>query len=362
MVFALHGAARPCSASGTTRVTVELPEAGGLYPSGNVTYRGTEVGRGRIACDLTDTGVDAVLSLNSGVEIPAGPRRPRCTACPRSASSTSRLLPRSGEARPLKNGDVIPVDRTSVPPDINSLLDADQPWSAGDSAATTSRPSSTRPTPPSADSAPSCARIVKGSTALAIDARKNLDSLITLIDQSKPVLDTQTDTSDSIQAWAANLATVTGQLQSQDAAWRASRQGPGAADEARAGRSAAADAADRAGQPGQPRRGRRHLPAEPRAAAGAAAAGHRDPAGRRCAKRNTKQDYKGDARLQPEPSLHLTCRPSPAAAVHHRIPAGAAAAGPPPRGLSRPARRATCTAGYPRTRRSTCAVRATSRA
>ena len=34
------------------------------------------------------------------------------------------LLPRSANARPLKNGDVIPVSRTSVPPDINSLLDA----------------------------------------------------------------------------------------------------------------------------------------------------------------------------------------------------------------------------------------------
>lgn len=29
---------------GQYRVTVELPEAGGLYPRGNVTYRGVEVG------------------------------------------------------------------------------------------------------------------------------------------------------------------------------------------------------------------------------------------------------------------------------------------------------------------------------
>ena len=30
---------------GRYTVTVELPQAGGLYRSGNVTYRGTEVGR-----------------------------------------------------------------------------------------------------------------------------------------------------------------------------------------------------------------------------------------------------------------------------------------------------------------------------
>ncbi len=34
------------------------------------------------------------------------------------------LLPRNGNAPPLKDGDVIPRDRTSVPPDINTLLDA----------------------------------------------------------------------------------------------------------------------------------------------------------------------------------------------------------------------------------------------
>ncbi len=47
---------------GQYTVTVQLPRAGGLYQNGNVTYRGTEVGR---VADvrLTDTGVDAVLSL-----------------------------------------------------------------------------------------------------------------------------------------------------------------------------------------------------------------------------------------------------------------------------------------------------------
>ena len=77
--------------------------------------------------------------------------------------------------------------------------------------------------------------MVKGSTSLAIDARANLDPLTTLIDQSKPILDSQTDTSDSIQAWASNLATITGQLQNQDDAVAGMlEKGPGAADEVRA--------------------------------------------------------------------------------------------------------------------------------
>ena len=82
---------------------------------------------------------------------------------------------------------------------------------------------------------PELRRLVTAGSTLAIDARKNLDSLTTLVDQSQPVLDTQTDTADSIQAWAANLASITGQLQSQDAAVAGILQkGPGAADEVRA--------------------------------------------------------------------------------------------------------------------------------
>ena len=57
-----------------------------------------------------------------------------------------------------------------------------------------------------------------GVDILAIDARANLDPLLSLIDQVKPVLDSQNNTSGAIQAWAANLATVTGELQAQDKA------------------------------------------------------------------------------------------------------------------------------------------------
>lgn len=70
---------------------------------------------------------------------------------------------------------------------------------------------------------------------MAIDARANLDDLTTLIDQSKPVLDSQTETSDSIQAWASHLATISGELRDEDAALQGVLvDGSGAADETRA--------------------------------------------------------------------------------------------------------------------------------
>jgi phospholipid/cholesterol/gamma-HCH transport system substrate-binding protein len=217
---------------GQYRVTVELPETGGLYPRGNVTYRGVQVGEVK-SVQLTDTGVAAVLSLNSDVKIPAD-----VEAEVHSVSSVGeqfvQLLPRSGEGPALKDGDVIPMDRTTVPTDINKVLDdtnrgleaipRDNLKTVVDEAYVAV-----------GGLGPELRRLVNGSTALAIDARKNLDPLTTLIDQSKPVLDTQTETAGSIQAWASNLASISDQLQTQDAALAGIlEKGPGAADEVRA--------------------------------------------------------------------------------------------------------------------------------
>ena len=199
---------------GRYNVTVELPRAAGLYPSGNVTYRGTEVGRVE-RVDLTDTGVAAVLSLRSGIDIPSD-----LDAQVHSQSAVGEqyvaLLPRK-DSPPLKDGDVIPLNRVTVPPDLDALLDSlnrgmesiprDDLKTAIDEAYTAV-----------GGLGPDISRLVTGSSSLAIDARKNLDPLLTLIDQSKPVLDSQTDSSDSVQAWAAHLASVTQQLQRNDTA------------------------------------------------------------------------------------------------------------------------------------------------
>ena len=214
---------------GQYRVMLQLPETGGLYPRSNVTYRGVQVGEVK-RVDLTDTGVEAELSLNSDIRIPAD-----LEAEVHSVSTVGeqfvQLLPRSGDGPELKDGDVIPVDRTSVPTDINTVLNA------------TNRGLEAIPQEnlrTVVDEAyvavgglgPELRRLVTGSTTLAIDARKNLDPLTTLIDQSKPVLDSQTETGDSIQAWAANLADISGQLQSQDPAVAGIlERAPGAADE-----------------------------------------------------------------------------------------------------------------------------------
>jgi phospholipid/cholesterol/gamma-HCH transport system substrate-binding protein len=198
---------------GQYTVALQLPRAGGLYKNGNVTYRGTEVGR-VAEVHLTDTGVDAILSLRSDIPIPSD-----LDAQVHSVSGAGEqyvaLIPRSNTSRPLKSGDVIPVDRSSVPPDISELLDAtnkglqaiphDNLKIMVDESATAV-----------GSLGPQLSRIVKGSTTLAIDARANLDPLTSLIDQAKPVLDSQADSTQAIHAWARHLADLTRQLQSND--------------------------------------------------------------------------------------------------------------------------------------------------
>ena len=216
-VMALHFVKLPAVLFGVGQytVTMELPKSGGLYESGNVTYRGTEVGRVE-SVRLTDTGVEAVLSLSSGIDIPSD-----LNAEVHSQSAIGEsyvlLLPRNGASPPLKNGDVIALADTSVPPDINALLSAANTGLQAiprDNLKTVIDESYTAV----GGLGPELSRVIQGASTLAIDARKNLDPLTTLIDQAQPVLDSQTNTSDAIQAWASHVATVTAELQTHDEA------------------------------------------------------------------------------------------------------------------------------------------------
>jgi phospholipid/cholesterol/gamma-HCH transport system substrate-binding protein len=216
---------------GHYRVTAQLPEGGGLYERANVTYLGTEVGKVQNV-HLTDAGVAADLSLRSDVAIPSD-----LDVQVHSTSAVGEqyieLLPRAGNSAPLKNGDVIAASRASVPPDISSLLDATNRGLQaipGDNLKTVVDESYTA----FGGLGPEISRLVKGTTSLAIDARKNLGELTNVIDNVGPLLDTQSATSDSVQAWAAHLATITGELKYNDAAVTGILQhGPGAADQAR---------------------------------------------------------------------------------------------------------------------------------
>lgn len=231
MAFGYLDLPRALFGIGYYKVTMNLPTSGGLYKNSNVTYRGVEVGRVEDV-QLNAKGVDAVLSLKSDTKIPAN-----LDAHVDSQTAIGELfvelVPRTGDGPLLKNGDTIPVDRTTLPPDINAILSATnnglQAIPHGDLKTVIDESYTAI-----GGLGPELARIVKGTTTLATDARNNLDALTTVIDKSKPILDSQTDTSTSIQAWAANVADITHQLQTQDPSLQGVLdKGPAAATEAR---------------------------------------------------------------------------------------------------------------------------------
>ena len=68
---------------GRYNVVVRLAATGGLYPTANVSYRGTNIGKVE-AVRLTPAGVEADLSINSDYKVPSD-----STAWVRSVSASS---------------------------------------------------------------------------------------------------------------------------------------------------------------------------------------------------------------------------------------------------------------------------------
>lgn len=198
-------------------VTIELPRSGGLYASGNVTYRGTQVGKVESVELQPDGRVHAELVLDSQITIPSN-----VAAEVHSQSAVGEqyvaLVPRDATSAPLRNGDVIGLAATSVPPPVDELLDATNRGLQAiprDSLRTAIDESYTAV----GGLGPELSRVVRGSTTLAIQAREHLGELTTLIDETGPLLEAQRDSGQAIRQWAARLATVTDELRNNDEAF-----------------------------------------------------------------------------------------------------------------------------------------------
>ena len=118
----------------------------------------------------------------------------------------------------LRDGDVIPVAEVQTPPDIGSLLDATN------TALQAIPQDNLRTVVDEAAKAvgglgPELSRHRRRVDGAGDRGRQDLGPLTQLIDQSPPVLDSQVRTSDSIAAWAAHMASITGQFKAQDAAF-----------------------------------------------------------------------------------------------------------------------------------------------
>ncbi|MDJ0360088.1 MlaD family protein [Rhodococcus sp. H29-C3] len=212
---------------GRYTVTVQLPTTGGLYPYANVTYRGTTVGEVQTV-ELTPDGVDAKMSIDSDYSIPED-----VDAEVKSVSAVGEqyvdLIPRSSDGPALSNGDVIPVDRSSVPQDVGPMLDQADTLlrSISDTRLRTVVDESFKAFN---GAGPDLQKLIDSTRLFVQEASDNSGETIQLLDQLGPLLDGQVVSSDAIRSWTSNLATFTDQLRTSDPDLRAIlEKGPNAA-------------------------------------------------------------------------------------------------------------------------------------
>lgn len=215
---------------GRMTVTLELPDTGGLYRFSNVTYRGVEVGKvTRVA--LTDSGVEATLSLTNSSKIPTD-----LQAEVRSVSAVGEqyvdLRPNTDSGPYLRDGSTIRRDKTKVPQAVGPMLDQvsklinsipqgklsqllDETYRGFNGAGY------------------DLGSLFDSAAKLSGDLNGVADQTRRLTEDSGPVLDSQARTTNSIRRWAHSLAGISDVLVTDDSNVRTIlRNGPEAANEA----------------------------------------------------------------------------------------------------------------------------------
>lgn len=214
---------------GRLTVKLDLPATGGLYKFSNVTYRGLQVGK-VTSIELTDTGAQATLSLDTSPKIPADLK-----AEVRSMSAVGEqyveLLPRNDKAPYLQDGSVIPVGNTSIPQAVGPMLD--QVSKLVDSIPKDKLSQLLGETYQAFNGTGyDFGSLVDSGATITRDANGISDNTRALIDDARPFVGAQEMTTDSIRTWAQSLAGITEQVSNNDPQFRSIlRDGPGFAQE-----------------------------------------------------------------------------------------------------------------------------------
>jgi phospholipid/cholesterol/gamma-HCH transport system substrate-binding protein len=195
-------------------VTVNLPQAGGLYQNADVTYRGVSVGRVG-ALNLTPGGVQAQLDIdNSAPPIPA---RSQAVVADLSAVGEQYLdlRPATSAGPYLTAGSVIREDSTQIPAPVTSLL------SSVDALANSLPASSLRTVVTQLGEAfngqgPNLQVLLDASASFTQAANSNITPTTSLIADGQTVLATQEQETAAIESFGTGAEELAQQLDSSD--------------------------------------------------------------------------------------------------------------------------------------------------
>jgi len=200
---------------GQYTLTADLPSAGGLYRTSNVTYRGVTIGS---VTDVqpTEKGARATLRIADKFQIPVD-----ASANVRSVTAIGEqyldLVSDGKSNQNFKPGQTI--TKSTVPQPVGPALDA------------TYRNLAAIPAGKIANLLDETAQAVGGlgptlqkltdNTSTFVDElNNNITDLNDIVDNAGPLLDSQVQSGDAIARWAANLNSLTAQGKAQDAALR----------------------------------------------------------------------------------------------------------------------------------------------
>ena len=211
-------------------VHMDLSNAGGIFPNGDVTYRGVSVGRVG-ALQLTPDGVVADLNISSSA--PPIPARLHAVVADLSAVGEQYvdLRPLTSQGPYLAQGSVIPRDATTIPLPVTSLL------TAVNTLATSLPLASLRVVlnelaTAFQDQGVNIQKLIEGQSKLVSAANSTISQSIALTEDSQVVLATQNAEAAAFTSFANSLKLFAGQLAASDSDLRRLvANGPAAATE-----------------------------------------------------------------------------------------------------------------------------------
>jgi phospholipid/cholesterol/gamma-HCH transport system substrate-binding protein len=201
------------------RVTVQLPDSGGIFANAEVTYRGVTVGRVE-RLRLSDGGIDVVLDIED--DAPAIPADTRAVVANRSAVGEQYvdLQPAHDRGPYLVDGSVVPRSRTATPSSPETLL------SNVDDLVTSVPQDSLRTTVDELfaafeNSGPALQVLLDSAGALTTTATSHLPQTTSLLANGRVVLETQAAQSRQILDYSTSLRLIAEQLRTSNPDLRA---------------------------------------------------------------------------------------------------------------------------------------------
>jgi phospholipid/cholesterol/gamma-HCH transport system substrate-binding protein len=200
----------------------DLPRSGGLYATGNVTYRGTEIGK-VTGVEPTETGARATMSIDSRYKIPVD-----ATANVHSVSAIGEqyldLVSTGNPGQYLSDGQSVgSIETNRVPSEVGPALD-----SANRGLAVLPKEKIdqllTETSQAVGGLGPALQRLVDSTTNIAQGFKDNLPQVNDIIQHSTPILQSQVTSGDNIEQWSRNLNIIAAQSAEQDAALRSGLQ------------------------------------------------------------------------------------------------------------------------------------------